>query len=179
MFGITLFFKHFLLNSNSILLSPAQIFRLNVFTNFCLTLGFFLVNILSFHLNEMIIITKAKVDQACLTLCNLMDYTVHGILQVRILEWPFPSPGDLPNPEIEARSPALRADSLPAELQGKPKNTGVGVLSLLQRIFPTQKSNLALLNCRRIKGWLFSSSTEELFENFIIKLTILQEVGED
>ena len=28
---------------------------------------------------------------------------------------PFPSPGDLPNPGIEPRSPALQADSLPAE----------------------------------------------------------------
>ena len=28
---------------------------------------------------------------------------------------------DLPNPGIEPRSPALQADSLPAELQGKPK----------------------------------------------------------
>ena len=34
--------------------------------------------------------------------------------------WPFPSPGDLPNPGIELGSPALQADSLPAELQGKP-----------------------------------------------------------
>ena len=32
---------------------------------------------------------------------------------------PFPSPGDLPNPGIEPRSPALQADSLPAEPQGK------------------------------------------------------------
>ena len=30
---------------------------------------------------------KAKVTQSCLTLCNTMDYTVHGILQARILEW--------------------------------------------------------------------------------------------
>ena len=38
----------------------------------------------------------------------------------RILEWvAFPSPGDLPNPGIEPRSPALQADSLPAEPQGK------------------------------------------------------------
>ena len=29
---------------------------------------------------------------------------------------PFPSPGDLPNPGIEPRSPALQADSLPIEL---------------------------------------------------------------
>ena len=28
-----------------------------------------------------------KVTQSCLTLCNPMDYTVHGILQARILEW--------------------------------------------------------------------------------------------
>ena len=30
---------------------------------------------------------KVKVIQSCLTLCNPMDYTVHGILQTRILEW--------------------------------------------------------------------------------------------
>ena len=34
---------------------------------------------------------------------------------------PFPSPGDLPNPGIEPRSPALQADSLPIQLPGKPK----------------------------------------------------------
>ena len=33
---------------------------------------------------------------------------------------PFPSPGDLPNPEIKPRSSALQADSLPTELQGNP-----------------------------------------------------------
>ena len=37
----------------------------------------------------------------------------------------FPSPEDLPDPGIEPRSPALQADSLPAEPQRKPKNTGV------------------------------------------------------
>ena len=31
--------------------------------------------------------SKVKVAQSCLTLCNPMDYTVHGILQARILEW--------------------------------------------------------------------------------------------
>ena len=48
---------------------------------------------------------------------------------------PFRSPGDLPNPGIEPRSPTLQADSLPAEPPGKPKNTGVGSLSLLQGSF--------------------------------------------
>ena len=34
---------------------------------------------------------------------------------------PFPSPGDLPNSEIEPRSPALQADALPSELLEKPQ----------------------------------------------------------
>ena len=63
---------------------------------------------------------------------------------------PFPSPGDLPNPGIKPRSPALQADSLPAKPQGKPKNTGVGSLSLLLQISPTQESNQGLLHCRWI-----------------------------
>ena len=32
---------------------------------------------------------------------------------------PFPSPGDLPNPGIKPRSPALQADALPSEPPGK------------------------------------------------------------
>ena len=64
--------------------------------------------------------------------------------------WPFPSPGDLSNLGIKPRSPTLQADSLPAEPQGKPKNTGVGSLSLLQWIFPTQELNQGLLHCRWI-----------------------------
>ena len=62
---------------------------------------------------------------------------------------PVPSPGDLPNPGMEPKSPALQADSLPAEPQGKPKNTGVGNLSLLQWIFLTQESNQGILLCRQ------------------------------
>ena len=60
---------------------------------------------------------KVKVPQSCPTLCNPMDYTVHGNLQLRILEWvafPFSRGSSQP------RSPALQADSLPAELPGKP-----------------------------------------------------------
>ena len=86
-----------------------------------------------------------KVAHSCLTLFDPMDYTVHGILQAS----PFSSSGDLPNPGIEPRSPALQADSLPAEPKGKPKNTGVGSLFLLQQIFLTQESNRGLLHCRQ------------------------------
>ena len=72
---------------------------------------------------------KVKVTQSCVTLCNPMDCSlpgssVHGIFQARVLEWrsglPFPFPGDLPNPGIEPRSPALQADALPSEPPGKP-----------------------------------------------------------
>ena len=86
---------------------------------------------------------------------------------------PFPSPGDLPNPGIKPRSPVLQADSLPPELSGKfceshsvvseflqpyglyspwnspGQNTGVGSLSHLQGIFPTQGSNPRLPHCRQ------------------------------
>ena len=55
-----------------------------------------------------------------------------------------------PNPGLQPRSPALWANSLPAEPQGKPKNNGVGSLSLLHHIFPTQESNQGLLHCRWI-----------------------------
>ena len=49
-----------------------------------------------------------------------------GILQARILsELSRPPPGDLPNLGIEPRSPKLQADSLPAELPGKPIPSGI------------------------------------------------------
>ena len=53
---------------------------------------------------------------------------------------PCPPSGDLPNPGIEPRFPALQVDSLPSEPPGKPKNTGVGSLSL-QGILLTQELN--------------------------------------
>ena len=71
-------------------------------------------------------IFSLSIPQSSLTLCNPMDYTVHGILQPRILEWvAFSFPGDLSNPGIEPRSPALQADSLPTELSGKPPKVKV------------------------------------------------------
>ena len=90
---------------------------------------------------------KEKVAQLCPTLCYPMNYTVHGILQARILKWvAFPFSGGSSQP----RSPALQVDSLPAEPQGKPKNTGVDSLSLFQGNFPTQESNRDLRHCKWI-----------------------------
>ena len=69
---------------------------------------------------------------------------------------PCPPPADLPNPGIELRFPALQADSWPSEPPGKPKNTGVHSLSLLQGIFPIQE-----LNC--INHW--ASLVAQLVKN--------------
>ena len=57
---------------------------------------------------------------------------------------------DLPDLEIELGFLTLEVDSLSAESQEKPKNNRVGILSLLQGIFPIQESNWGLLHCRQI-----------------------------
>ena len=60
-------------------------------------------------------LSLVKVIQLCRTLWDPMDYTVHGLLQARILEWvafSFSRVSSLP------RSPSLQEDSLPAETQG-------------------------------------------------------------
>ena len=68
--------------------------------------------------------SESKVAQSCPTLCDPMDCSppgssVHGILQQEYWSGlPFPSPGDLPNPGIKPRSPALQADTLPSEPPG-------------------------------------------------------------
>ena len=90
--------------------------------------------------------------------------------------WLFPSPGDLPNLGTERRSPILWADSLPAEPSGKPKNSGVGSLSLFQGIFPTQESNQGLLHCRRIL-YLFFYRKENVTFNSIDNVTYQIETG--
>ena len=127
--------------------------------------------------------SKSEVTQSCPTLSDPMDCSppgssIHGIFQARVLEchcllqtrtleWvAFPFSGGSSQP----RSPTLQKDSLPAEPPGKPKNTGVGSLSLLQWIFLTQESNQGLLHCRQIfyplsyqgiPNWLSSSSIKK------------------
>ena len=131
-------------------------------------------------------INNVKVTQSCLTLCDPMDYTVQGILQDRILEWqPFLSSGDLSNQESNPGLLHQQVDSLPSEPPGKPKKTGVGSLSLLQRIFLTQESNRGLLHCRQILDQLSyqGNSIQRMPNNkchfpsgrrtFILKLYIL------
>ena len=96
---------------------------------------------------------KVKVAQLCPTLWDPMDYTIHGILQARILEWvAFPFSRGCSQPRDRPRFPTLQVDSLPTEPQGKLKNAGVGSLSLFQQIFLTEELNQGLLHCR----WILS-----------------------
>ena len=61
--------------------------------------------------------------QSCLTLCDPMDYIVHGIVQTRVLDWgafPFSWGSSQHRDRTQVSRPALQEDSLPAEPQGKP-----------------------------------------------------------
>ena len=84
-----------------------------------------------------IYIYVVKIAQLCLTLCDPMDYSwsgssVHGIFQVRILEWVgVPFSRDLPNPGVEPRSPTLQADFLLPESPGKPIYIDIYLYSFL------------------------------------------------
>ena len=108
-----------------------------------------------FYFKKVLRLLK-KVAQSCPTPCDPIDCSlpgssVHGIFQARVLEWvPISFSRGSSNPGIEPRSPTLQSDCLPAEPPGKPKNTAVGSLSLLQWIFPTQELNQGLLHCRRV-----------------------------
>ena len=82
--------------------------------------------------------SESEAAQSCLTLSDPMDSSlpgtsIHGIFQARVLEWG-----------------AIAFSVYPAEAQGKPENTEVGSLTLLQQIFLTQELNVGLLHCRRI-----------------------------
>ena len=114
-----------------------------------------------------------KVAQSYPTLCDPMNYTVHEILQARILEWvAFP----FSRGSSQLRSPTLQGDSLPAEAQGKPRNTVVGSLSLLQWIFQTKESNQGLLHCRQI---LYQLSYEVTSYQILIKVLLTSDEVRD
>ena len=69
---------------------------------------------------------KVTVSQSWRTLCDPMDYTIHGILQARTLEWvAFPFSRGSSQPRDRTKVSALQADSLPAEPQGKPNTQAV------------------------------------------------------
>ena len=68
---------------------------------------------------------KVKVTQSCLTLCNPMNYTVHGILQARILEWvafPFLLQGIFPTQWPNPGLPHCRWILYQLRHQGRPQS---------------------------------------------------------
>ena len=84
------------------------------------------------------VVDGGLVSKLCLTLATPWTIACQAPLSMgfsRQEYWnglPFPSPGELPNLGMEPRSPALQADSLPAELQGKPRvMIGLSKLSTL------------------------------------------------
>ena len=85
--------------------------------------------------------SESEVAQSCLTLCDPMGCSPPG--SSRQEYWsglPFPSPGDLPNPGIEPRSPSLQADALTSEPPGKPIMGDVVVLFLVFKEPPSSSS---------------------------------------
>ena len=111
--------------------------------------------------------SEVKVAQSCLTLCNPIDYSPWNSPGQNTRRVPLPfSRGSAEPRNLTQVSHILQADSLPAEPQGKPKNTGVGSLYLLQWIFLTQESNQGLLHCRRILYQLSYVLTTKEFSFF-------------
>ena len=123
------------------------------------------------------------VAQSCLMLCDPMDCSlpstsVHGDSpreNTPVNGLPCPPPGNLPNLGIKPRFAALQADSLPAELEGRPKNTRMGSLALFQWIFPTQESKQGLLHCRQILYQL--SSQGSLHKSTILQFLKMAGIG--
>ena len=98
-------------------------------------------------------------------------HTVYGILQARILEWvAFPFSRGSSQPRCQSQVSLIAGTLFTSWATEKPKNTGVGSLSLLQRIFLTQKLNRGLLHCRHILYQLSYDSIEVLHKCFPCKL---------
>ena len=98
-------------------------------------------------------ISEVKIAQSCLTLCNPVDYTVHGILQARILDWVaflFTRGSSQPRDRTQVSCIAGGFFTSWATREAQEYCSILCSLSLLQRIFPTQISNWGLLHCRQI-----------------------------
>ena len=98
---------------------------------------------------------EVLVTQSCLTLCDPMycsppGSSVHEILQVRILEWiafPFSRGSSQPKHWTQV---SWIAGGFFTEPWGKPKDTKLGSLFLLQQIVPTQELNWSILHWMQI-----------------------------
>ena len=79
---------------------------------------------------------------------------------------PFPSPGDLPNPGIESRSPTLQADTLPSEPLGKPQSNKPQGNEFHQQWCELRRGSFSIWDLRwgcspsRHSGWSFRWDTK-------------------
>ena len=82
--------------------------------------------LISLKSGQILELTVSLVAQSCPTLCDPWTVACQAPLYMEFFRQeygcglPFPTPGDLPNPGIELRSPTLKVDSSPSELPGKP-----------------------------------------------------------
>ena len=134
---------------------------------------------------------STKSCQSCLTLCNPMGSSDHGILQVRILEWvAMPSSKDLHDTGIKPTSPVLldwQVNSLPLSHQGKASFQASGsfpmswlfTLGSQSTGAPASASGLPL----NIQGWfslglidllVFQGILKSLLEDHSSKASVLQ-----
>ena len=90
-----------------------------------------------------------KDAQSCLTLCDPMDYTVHGILQARILEWAavLLSKGIFPTQGSNPGLPNCRQILYQLSQEGSPKILELAAIPFSKGIFPIQELNRGLLHC--------------------------------
>ena len=137
------------------ILFPNRLLQSTEYSFLCYTVDLCFIYSSVLMLIPNLLIYSSSLFLPCAVLsCSVMSDSLqpHGLQPTRLLyPWglpkqeywsglPCPPPEDIPNPGIKPRSPTLQIDSLLTEPLGKPKNTDVGSLFLLQRVFPTQES---------------------------------------
>ena len=89
----------------------------------------------------LILYMYAKVTQSCLTLCDPMDYTVHGILQAIILEWAtIPFSGGSSQPRDRTQVSHFADGFFTVWATREAQEYWSGSLSLLEQIFPNESN---------------------------------------
>ena len=83
---------------------------------------------------------------------------------LKIPPWGFPHGSVIKKVKVKVTQscPTLRPTRFLCPWDFPGQNTGVGCLSLLQGIFPTQESNQGLLHCRRCKNWPAMQEMQEM-----------------
>ena len=120
---------------------------------------------------------EVLVAQLCHTLCNSQaPLSVESSWQEYWSGQPFPSPGGLPNPGIEPRSPILQMEFLAAEPQGKSKLKSKYVYVQLRNAFGTSQSFKNLSSLMLILGNMLLTDEFALHCIYIVLHLIIPQV---